>query len=140
MSAPSSSRMLRSMRWAMNSRTSPGTASRSWAAFLRKIAIRVSSSGGWMSVIRPHSNRVRIRSARVSRRFGGRSEETTICLFELCSVLKVWKNSSCALLALQELDVVDEQDVDVAVAALKATLRSSRRELMKSLVNSSVDT
>ena len=25
---------------------------------------------------------------------GGRSDEMTICLFALCSVLKVWKNSS----------------------------------------------
>jgi hypothetical protein len=94
-SAPSSSRMLRSMRSAMNSSTSPGTANRSCAAFLRRMAMRVSSSGGWMSVISPHSNRVRIRSSRVSRRFGGRSEDTTICLLALWRVLKVWKNSSC---------------------------------------------
>ena len=93
-SAPSSSRMLRSIRSAMNSSTSPGTASRSCAAFLRRIAIRVSSSGGWMSVVRPHSNRVRIRSSRVSSRLGGRSDDTTICLFALWRVLKVWKNSS----------------------------------------------
>ena len=122
-SAPSSSRMLRSIRLAMNSSTSSGAASRSWAAFLRRIAIRVSSSGGWMSVIRPHSNRVRIRSSSVSSRLGGRSEEMTICLLALCSVLKVWKNSSWVpLLALQELDVVDQQHVDVAVAALEGDL------------------
>jgi hypothetical protein len=41
------------------------------------------------------------------------------------------------LLVLQELDVVDEEDVDVAIAALEGTALSSRIELMKSLVNSS---
>ena len=41
------------------------------------------------------------------------------------------------LLALQELDVVDEQHVDVAVAALEAARLVVRIELMKSLVNSS---
>ena len=75
--------MLRSIRLAMNSSTSSGAFIRSSAAFLRRIAIRVSSSGGWMSVVRPHSNRVRMRSSRVSSRFGGRSEEMTICLFAL---------------------------------------------------------
>ena len=44
----------------------------------------------------------------------------TICLFALCRVLNVWKNSSCVCtLPCQELDVVDQQDVDVAVAALE---------------------
>ena len=56
--------------------------------------MRVSSSGGWTSVIRPHSKRVRSRSSRVASCLGGRSEEMTICLLALCSVLKVWKNSS----------------------------------------------
>ncbi len=45
-SAPSSSRMLRSMLLAMSSSTSPGTSSRSICAFLRRMAMRVSSSGG----------------------------------------------------------------------------------------------
>jgi hypothetical protein len=42
-----------------------------------------------------------------------------------------------ALLVLEELDVVDQQDVDVAVAPAEASARLSRIELMKSLVNSS---
>ena len=46
--------------------------------FLRRIAMRVSRSGGWMSVIRPHSNRERSRSSRVEISRGGRSEEITI--------------------------------------------------------------
>ena len=94
-SAPSSSRMLREIREAMNSSTSGGALSCSWTAFLRRIAIRVSSSGGWTSVIRPHSKRFRSRSSRVTSCLGGRSEDSTICLLALWSVLKVWKNSSC---------------------------------------------
>ena len=78
----------------MNSSTSGGAFSRSCAAFLRRIAMRVSRSGGCTSVIRPHSKRVRSRSSRVDSCFGGRSELITICLFALCSVLNVWKNSS----------------------------------------------
>ena len=87
--------MLVEILLAMNSSTSGGAASRSWAAFLRRIAMRVSSSGGWTSVIRPHSNRLRSRSSSVTSCLGGRSLEMTICLLALCSVLNVWKNSSC---------------------------------------------
>ena len=47
--------------------------------FLRRIAIRVSRSGGWMSVIRPHSKRERRRSSSVAISRGGRSDEITIC-------------------------------------------------------------
>ncbi len=43
-----------------------------------RIAIRVSRSGGWMSVINPHSKRERSRSSRVEISFGGRSDEMTI--------------------------------------------------------------
>ncbi len=51
---------------------------RSVVTFLRRIAMRVSRSGGWMSVIRPHSNRERRRSSSVAISFGGRSDEITI--------------------------------------------------------------
>ena len=57
----------------------------------------------------------------------------------LVSALKVWKNSSsvCAL-ALEELDVVDEQHVDLAVAALEALGAARRgREATNSVVNCS---
>ena len=47
--------------------------------FLRRIAMRVSRSGGWMSVIRPHSKRERSRSSSVEISRGGRSDEITIC-------------------------------------------------------------
>ena len=69
-SAPSSSRMLVEILLAMNSSTSGGAVSRSWTAFLRRIAIRVSRSGGWTSVIRPHSNRLRSRSSSVDQLLG----------------------------------------------------------------------
>ena len=48
--------------------------------FLRRIAIRVSRSGGWMSVMSPHSNRERSRASRVAISRGGRSDEMTIWL------------------------------------------------------------
>ena len=68
------------MRLAMNVSTSAsGTAMPSVFTFLRRIAIRVSRSGGWMSVIRPHSKRERSRSSRVEISRGGRSLEITIC-------------------------------------------------------------
>ena len=86
--------MLVEIRLAMYSSASGGAFSPSWTAFLRRIAMRVSSSGGCTSVIRPHSNRLRSRSSRVTSRLGARSLEITICLLALCSVLKVWKNSS----------------------------------------------
>ena len=68
------------MRLAMKVRT---CGSGMWIAsvftFLRRIAMRVSRSGGWMSVIRPHSKRLRRRDSSVAIARGGRSEEITIC-------------------------------------------------------------
>jgi hypothetical protein len=43
-------------------------------------------------------------------------------------------------LALEELDVVDQQDVDLAVATLELRCAVVAIALMKSLVNSSLDT
>ena len=93
-SAPSSSRIFDEILLPIYSKTSSGAFNLSCAAFLRRIAIRVSNSGGWMSVIRPHSKRLRKRSSKVVNCFGGRSLEITICLFALYKVLNVWKNSS----------------------------------------------
>ena len=56
--------------------------------------MRVSRSGGWMSVISPHSKRERSRSSSVWMSRGGRSELITICRPASWSELKVWKNSS----------------------------------------------
>jgi hypothetical protein len=82
------------MRLAMYSSTSAGALRPSWTAFFRRMAMRVSSSGGCTSVSRPHSNRLRSRSSSVTSRLGARSLVMTICLLALCRVLKVWKNSS----------------------------------------------
>ncbi len=50
----------------------------------------------WLNIgDQPHSNRERIRSSNSCNCLGGKSEVMTICLLALCSVLKVWKNSSC---------------------------------------------
>jgi hypothetical protein len=47
-------------------------------------------------------------------------------------VLKVWKNSSLgSFLVLQELDVVDQEDVHVSVAAAEAVRLPSRIMLMR---------
>jgi hypothetical protein len=79
-SAPSSSRMFVEMRDAMKVRTSLSvTVIPSVLTFLLRIAMRVSRSGGWMSVISPHSNRDRRRSSSVAMSRGGRSLDSTIC-------------------------------------------------------------
>ena len=60
----------------------------------------------------------------------------------LWSWLKVWKNSSWSSCgALEELDVVDEEDVDVAVAALEARACAlARMASTNSFMNVSVET
>ena len=93
--APSNSRMLTWIWRAIDSKIPSGTSRPARSALERKIAIRVSNSGGWISAINPHSKRERKRSSNVTNDLGGRSEEMTICLFCPCNVLKVWKNSSC---------------------------------------------
>ena len=50
------------------------------SAFRLIIAVRVSKSGGEISVSKPHSNRDFSRSSSVLISFGGRSEVSTICL------------------------------------------------------------
>ena len=95
LTAPSSCRMLVFRRLAINSATSSGMYRSSSSALRRIMAIRVSKSGVLMSVIRPHSNRLRIRSSSVFSSLGGLSEVITICLPSAWSLLNVWKNSSC---------------------------------------------
>ena len=51
--------------------------------------MRVSTSGGWMSAVRPHSKRFRRRSSRFAISFGKRSEVRMICLWFSYSELKV---------------------------------------------------
>ena len=107
----------------MNSSTSGGAVSRSIAAFLRRIAIRVSRSGGWTSVIRPHSNRLRSRSSSASSRLGGAVGGEHDLLVGVVEGVEGVEELLLGLgLALQELDVVDQQHVDVAVAPLEPVL------------------
>ena len=110
------------MRLAMNVSTCvSGTWIASVFTFLRRIAMRVSRSGGWMSVIRPHSKRLRSRASSVAISRGGRSEEMTICRRGLVEAVEgVEELLLDPLLVLEELDVVDEEDVVVAVALLEA--------------------
>src|SRR3712207_7940970 len=73
------------------------------SAFLRRIAIRVSRSGGWISVTRPHSKRETRRFSRVGMYFGClseviRSEEHTSELqsrqYLVCRLLLEKKNTA----------------------------------------------
>ena len=83
--------------------------------------MRVSRSGGWTSVIRPHSNRLRIRSSKPDSCLGGRSRGDDDLLVRVVQGVEGVEELLLRLhLALQELDVVDQQHVDVAVAALEA--------------------
>ena len=85
--------------------------------------MRVSSSGGCTSVIRPHSNRVLSRSSRVASCFGrpvGRDDDLLVGVVQ--RVEGVEELFLDTFLAFDELDVIDEQHVDVAVAALERDL------------------
>ncbi len=71
--------------------------------------------------MRPHSKRVRRRSSRLAIDFGARSDEMTIWPPSRVELVERVEELLLELLgALEELDVVDEQDVEVAVAALEA--------------------
>src|SRR5690606_40492207 len=104
-------------------------------AFFRKMAILVSKSGGVISVINPHSKRERRRSSSVGISFGGRSLEMTICLFSLCNVLKVWKNSSC-------VDSLDRKSTRLNSSHVKisyAVFCLKKKKKKKNIINSQND-
>ena len=91
------------------------------STFLRRIAMRVSRSGGWMSVMRPHSNRERSRSSSVAmlaRRPVGGHDDLLAGLVE--RVEGVEELLLGPLLVLEELDVVDRAARRRAVALLEA--------------------
>jgi hypothetical protein len=130
--------MLVEIRLAMYSSTSGGAFRPSWIALRRRMAMRVSSSGGWTSVSRPHSNRLRSRSSSVTRRLGARSLEMTICLLALCRVLKVWKNSSCVPSLFSRNWMSSTRSTSTSrYRRRKPSCLPSLIMLMKSLVNSS---
>ena len=121
-SAPSSSRMFVEIRLAMKVRTCvSGTWIASVFTFLRRIAMRVSRSGGWMSVISPHSKRdaqPRLERGDRARRPVGGDDDLPAGLVEAVEGMEELLLDP--LLVLEELDVVDQEDVVVAVALLEA--------------------
>lgn len=79
---PSISRMLVVAFSAMNSATSSESLKFSCAAFILRMATRVSILGGWMSTESPQEKRVRRRSSRVGKSLGARSDVMMICLLD----------------------------------------------------------
>ena len=93
---PSSSLMLVVTRSAINMATSSGSGLfPSSSFFFLRIAILVSTSGGSMTVISPHSNLDLNLSSRAAMSRGCLSLVRTICFSALRRALKVLKNSSC---------------------------------------------
>ena len=81
------------------------------SAFLRRIASRVSNSGGWMSVMSPHLKDVRRRSSMVySDGFWGQSDEMTMA---------TW--------AVQVVEGVEELFLQVFFRALRNWMSSTSR-------------
>ena len=139
LSAPSSSRTLLTTLRAMNSMTSDGMRWSWSSAFERRIAMRVSRSGGVRSAMRPHSKRLRSRSSRVVIAFGGRSDDRTTCLPASWMALNVWKNSSCvrSRSAMNWMSSMSRTSMR-RYRPRKSSIFCSRIELMKSFVNFSL--
>jgi len=78
--APSSSLTLEFILVAMKTATSWGSITSSASAFFRRIAILVSTSGGWISAIRPHSKRFLRRLSNSGISLGNLSDVMMICL------------------------------------------------------------
>ena len=126
---------------AMNSSTSGGAVSRSIAAFLRRIAIGSPGRGlhvGDQAPLEPAAQPVLEGLEALGRAVGG---EHDLLVGVVQGVEGVEELLLRLGLALEELDVVDEQHVDLAVAPLER-LRGAGRliALMNSLVNSSLET
>ena len=137
--APSSSRMFVWIRSAIAARTVlSGIRIPSRSAFFLRIAIRVSRSGGWTSVISPHSKRERSRSSSAVISFGGRSDDRTIWPPASYTLLKVWKNSSWmrSLPAKNWMSSIRSTSY-VRYRALNSSRRLSCKWAMKSFMNAS---
>ena len=116
MRLPSSSRMFVRTLLAMKRATFSGISTRSASAFLRRMATLVSMSGAWMSAMRPHSKRLCRRSSRVGI-WRGRAvgADDDLLLGVVQGVEDVEELLLGAVLAGDELDVVDEEHVHLAV-------------------------
>jgi len=100
--------------------------------------MRVSRSGAVRSAMRPHSKRLRSRSSRVRMAFGGRSLLAVL----VDRVERVEELFLGPLLVGDELDVVDEQQVDLAVTGpelVDLALLDARDELVGELLAGGVD-
>ena len=96
----------------MKMRTSSGRLMPSASAFLSRIAILVSRSGGWMSTIRPHSKRDRSRSTRpgsILRLRIARDDDLLLVIVEFVEGVK--ELFLRPLLAAENVDIVDQQHV-----------------------------
>ena len=128
---------------AMNSMTSEPIGTDDSSALARRIAIRVSRSGAVRSAMRPHSKRLRRRSSRVDdllRRPVGGEDDLLAVLVD--RVERVEELLLRPLLVGDELDVVDEEEVDPAVAGpevVDAALLDARDELVRELLARRVD-
>ena len=135
--------MLSLMLVAMKARTSGGMPPRcSDSAFLRRMARRVSNSGrldvGDEAPLEAGAEAVLEAGDRL-RRPVGRDDDLAALAVEL--VERVEELLLELLGALEELDVVDEQDVEVAVAALERRASPwSRMASTNSFMNDSVET
>src|SRR5881396_3475864 len=129
-SEPSSSRMFDLMRPAMRNATSSSRRTRSSAAFLRRIATRVSKSGGWMSAMRPFEARAEafFDLGNILRRAIARDDDLLSRLVQI--VERVEELFLRPLLPRDELDIVDQQEIDVAIA---------RAELGRPIVANRID-
>ncbi len=112
-SAPSSSRIDLVMRVAMNSNTSGGASSRSWAAFFCRIAIRVSGVGrrdvGQQTPFEPGPQPI-LQCGQILGLAVGGDDDLLVRVVQRVEGME--ELLLRPLPVLQELDVVDEQDVD----------------------------
>ena len=105
--------------------------------------MRVSRSGAVRSAMSPHSKRLRSRSSRVRIAFGGRSvREDDLLAVLVDGVERVEELLLGPLLVGDELDVVDEEQVDPAVAVAELVdlaLLDRGDELVDELLAGGVD-
>ena len=105
---------------AMKVRTSSGNATPSTSAFLSRMAILVSRSGGWMSAISPHSKRERKRSIKPRNFFRwciARDHDLLLVVVQLVEGVK--ELFLRAVFVADQLDVVDQQHIRRAIAIVK---------------------
>jgi len=106
--------------------------------------MRVSSSGGCTSVISPPLKpgpEPVFEGGQLAWRAVGGDDDLLIGVVQRVEGVEELTFLD-ALFAFDELDVIDEQHVDIAIAALEGdpAVVAQASELMKSLVNSSVET